>query len=161
MVKIKATQWAIGLFGLFFATFLYLYLRDWYSWQGDTKSRPQPTILELKREVQNLPFANQIKVTKYFDKDASVSVIGKFESSLTPLQIADTFKTSMPQNGWRLEQEKWDRYPSLKFCRDGIAANIRLAATDETTQATIQLAWTYQTQSSDYCAVKAFRQALH
>jgi hypothetical protein len=140
---------------MFHATFLYLFLSDWYNWQDHIEQRPQPTILKLKRALQDFPFADQIRTTKSFDKDGSVSVNGKFDSPLSPLQIADTFKTLMPQAGWHLEQEKAGQNVSLKFCRDGIAAGIRLVAAATGTQANVHLSWTYQTRSSDYCEVKA------
>lgn len=153
MVTPVMNRWLIGIFMLSGAAFLYLYVSDWYVWQGHVESRPQPTIARLKEEFRELPFANEARLISSFDKDESVSVNYKFRSDLPPAQIAGTFKVGLKRLGWHMERENIGRDASLKFCRSGIAATIRVISLDPGTEANVHLSWTYNIRSSDYCAV--------
>lgn len=151
-IELPAT-WVLGFFGSFYVLCTYMYLSDWYRWQDQVKERPQPTIASLKQLLAEVPFADQTTITSSLDRDANVSVNGRFKSEMVQQRMVDLFKSQLAEEGWWLTQETIRGKTVLKFCKGGVAASIQPEATADGSVVDVRLAWTYHSRSTDYCPI--------
>ena len=149
----KANKFLIALFFLLFVTPFILQIDQWLQWTRHSAERPRPTVASLTAQLKELPFAERIRTTKAFDRDASVGVMATFYSEASPSEVVDVFKKALTKSGWAIQREKRDPRLSLILCRNGVAVTIEPSTTPKETKTHVGVSWTYHTKGANYCPV--------
>lgn len=132
-----------------------LSLEAWQWWRGKTESieRPRPTVEALSLEMEKLPYGvDLIGNIKKFDRSSSIGVTGLLESTASPEQVVNRYKSVAPELGWTLFSEDQKSSRIAVFCKHGTSLTVESSPTGTGSQTHVGLVWTYHTASPAYCS---------
>lgn len=120
----------------------------------DPTKVPTSTLLREIRTI-NVPYGHTaVDPIKTWDKVVTVGATRHFRASSSAAEIADAYKTSLPEQGWTFvgERSVSGNEIALKFCRGATSLILNLVSEDPgTTYYYLGVQWAKSKNSRAYC----------